>query len=268
MWPVLCQQSQSQGCLTLVISVLLLEFGQTHEELVPPLHPGWEMLLVVWNQLAHLLQTSREWSSVFVAGVHTEQGVWSDWEVARVAPTPKGRPYLWVVFLPTQLVIIKSRRRHCPLFTDSLATTTISIWTPGTLPVDFKFQTLHFHQSPSLITIIFTSLNSVFWVRGFPCDAHSTREQDAPALWNAYCLWVFLTLRPPSMLIACDSMWLSNGHLVQGEKDLLTFSHLELNTSSTSASLDRTAWKSTVRKHNLCWLNLDEWVLWHSDSTL
>lgn len=40
-------------------SVLLLQLGQSHEELVPPLDPGWQMLPVTGNQLAHLLWTSQ-----------------------------------------------------------------------------------------------------------------------------------------------------------------------------------------------------------------
>lgn len=43
----------------MAISVLLLQLGQSHEELVPPLDPGWQMLLVTGNQLAHLLWTSQ-----------------------------------------------------------------------------------------------------------------------------------------------------------------------------------------------------------------
>ena len=41
------------------ISVVLLQFGQSHEQLVPPLHPGRQMLRVFGNQLTHLLWTER-----------------------------------------------------------------------------------------------------------------------------------------------------------------------------------------------------------------
>lgn len=38
-----------------MVSVVLLEFGQTHEELVPPHSSGCQMLLVAGDQFAHLL---------------------------------------------------------------------------------------------------------------------------------------------------------------------------------------------------------------------
>lgn len=44
--------------LDLLILVVFLQLGQTHEELVPPLHPGRQMLLVAGNQLTHLLWTA------------------------------------------------------------------------------------------------------------------------------------------------------------------------------------------------------------------
>ena len=42
----------------LMNSVVLLELGQTHEELVPSLLPGRQVLLVTGNQLTHLLQST------------------------------------------------------------------------------------------------------------------------------------------------------------------------------------------------------------------
>lgn len=38
------------------MSLVLFEFGQTHEELVSPHSSGCKMLLVAGDQLAHLLQ--------------------------------------------------------------------------------------------------------------------------------------------------------------------------------------------------------------------
>lgn len=40
--------------------LVLLQLGQTHEELVPPLLPGCQMLLVTGNELVHLLWTAQK----------------------------------------------------------------------------------------------------------------------------------------------------------------------------------------------------------------
>lgn len=58
-WTVKAAVVRWEVKVLLLGSVLLLQFGQSHEELVSPLLPRPQMLLVVGNQLTHLLWTRR-----------------------------------------------------------------------------------------------------------------------------------------------------------------------------------------------------------------